>query len=257
MSEQPPFGANLPPWPEGDFSVFGEIEATKLSRIQALTGAFMSRNWLTIPHVTHNDSIDTTALEAYRAELASAPTPIKLSPLVFLAKAMVAALKAFPHFNASLDASGKTLILKRYFNVGIAIDTPAGLLVGVVRDADKKTLPELAADIKALSTKAQEKGLTMDEMSGGSMTISSLGGIGGTSFTPIINAPEVAILGVTRAKWEPTRGADDSLEWRHATPLSLSYDHRVINGADAARFIRFLDSQLANPAALSAGVFDS
>lgn len=251
MSEKTPIGANLPPWPEGDFSVFGEIEETKLSRIQALTGAFMSRNWLSIPHVTHNDSVDTTALEAYRADLAASDPVIKLSPLVFLAKAMVAALKEFPRFNASLDASAKKLILKRYFHVGVAIDTPAGLLVGVVRDVDKKSLQALSTEIKALSIKAQEKGLTMDEMSGGSMTISSLGGIGGTSFTPIINAPEVAILGVTRSKWEPTRGADDAIEWRHSTPLSLSYDHRVINGADAARFVRFIDAQLADPKALN------
>lgn len=251
MSEPKPFGADLPPWPEGDFSVFGEIEEKKLSRMQSLTGAFMSRNWLMIPHVTHNDKIDTTALEAYRKELAEADPAVKLSPLVFLAKALTLALKEFPHFNASLDASGKKLILKKFFHVGVAIDTPAGLLVGVVRDADKKALPELADDIRSMSQKAREKGLTLEEMSGGSMTISSLGGIGGTSFTPIINAPEVAILGVTRSEWEPTRGDNDELVWRHKTPLSLSYDHRVINGADAARFIRFLDKCLADPKALA------
>lgn len=251
MSETKAFGANLPPWPEGDFSVFGEIEEQRLSRIQALTGAFMSRNWLTIPHVTHNDTIDTTALEAYRQQCRDAEPSLKLSPLVFMAKALTLALQAFPRFNASLDASGKKLILKKYFHVGIAIDTPAGLLVGVVRDVDKKSLAELASEIRALSAKANEKGLTMDEMSGGSMTISSLGGIGGTSFTPIINAPEVAILGVTRSDWQACRGRDDAIVWRHKTPLSLSYDHRVINGADAARFIRFLDTVMADPEALA------
>jgi pyruvate dehydrogenase E2 component (dihydrolipoamide acetyltransferase) len=251
MSEQPPIGANLPPWPEGDFSVFGDIEEQKLSRMQALTGAFMSRNWLTIPHVTHNDKVDTTALEAHRKMLAEQDPALKLSPLVFFAKAIVNALKEFPRFNASLDSSAKKLILKNYFHVGIAIDTPAGLVVGVVRDVDKKGLAELASDIKALALKATEKGLTLDEMSGGSMTISSLGGIGGTSFTPIINAPEVAILGVTRSDWEPSRGEDDAIVWRHKTPFSLSYDHRVINGADAARFIRFLDEQLQTPQQLT------
>lgn len=250
MTEKTPFGANLPPWPEGDFSVFGEVEEQKLSRMQSLTAAFMSRNWLSIPHVTHNDKVDTTALEAYRKQLAEQQPVVKLSPLVFFAKALVAALKEFPHFNASLDAAGKKLTLKKYFHVGIAIDTPNGLLVGVVRDADKKSLSELSDEIRALSIKAKEKGLTLDEMSGGSMTISSLGGIGGTSFSPIINAPEVAILGITRSDWEPARGVDDSVEWRHKTPLSLSYDHRVINGADAARFLRFIDNALASPEAL-------
>lgn len=250
MSDKKPFGADLPPWPEGDFSVFGEIEEQKLSRLQSLTGSFMSRNWLSIPHVTHNDYVDTTALEAYRKELATQATPVKLSPLVFFARALAKTLAEFPHFNASLDASGKKLILKRFFHVGIAIDTPAGLLVGVVRDVDKKSLAELSDDIRAMSTKAREKGLTLEEMSGGSMTISSLGGIGGTSFTPIINAPEVAILGITRSEWLPTRGDNDEVIWRHKTPLSLSYDHRVINGADAARFLRHLDNLLADPAQL-------
>ena len=215
--------------------------------MQALTGAFMSRNWLTIPHVTHNDKVDTTALEAYRKALAEQAEPVKLSPLVFIAKAMIKALAEFPQFNASLDAAAKNIVYKKYFNVGVAIDTPAGLLVGVVKDADKMSLVELSDAIREMSKKAREKGLSLDEMSGGSMTISSLGGIGGTSFTPIINAPEVAILGVTRSEWEPVRGANDQVEWRHKTPFSLSYDHRVINGADAARFIRFMDEQLANP----------
>jgi pyruvate dehydrogenase E2 component (dihydrolipoamide acetyltransferase) len=246
MSESKPFWENLPPWPEGDFSQFGEIEETTLSRVQALTGAFMSRNWLRIPHVTHHDDVDTTDLETYRKGL-----DVKLSPLVFMVKALVAGLKAFPHFNASLDASGKKLILKKYFHIGVAIDTPNGLLVGVVRDCDRKSLPDLSAEIADMSTRAREKGLSMAEMSGGSMTISSLGGIGGTAFTPIINAPEVAILGVTRSDWKPRRGEGGELEWRHKTPLSLSYDHRVINGADAARFLRYLDGVLAEPETLN------
>lgn len=242
MTEQKPFWEKLPPWPEGDFSVFGEVEETSLSRIQGLIAGFMSRNWLSIPHVTHHDDVDTTALEAYRQGL-----DVKVSPLAFFAKGLVACLRAFPHFNASLDGSGKKLILKKYFHIGIAIDTPNGLLVGVVRDCDKKPLRQLSTEIAELSAKAREKGLSLAEMSGGSMTISSLGGIGGTGFTPIINAPEVAILGVTRSDWKPTRGAGDQPLWRHKTPFSLSYDHRVINGADAARFLRHLESVLEKP----------
>src|SRR5690606_29906266 len=235
-TEQKPFWEKLPPWPEGDFSVFGEVEETSLSRIRGLIAGFMSRDWLSIPHVTHHADVDTTALEAYRQGL-----DVKVSPLAFFAKGLVACLRAFPHFNASLDGSGKKLILKKYCHVGIAIDTANGLLVGVVRDCDKKPLRQLSAEIAALSAKAREKGLSMAEMSGGSMTISSLGGIGGTAFTPIINAPEVAILGISRSEWKPARSAGGELEWRHKTPLSLSYDHRVINGADAARFVRHLD----------------
>jgi len=246
MAEQKPFWEQLPPWPEGDFSVFGEVEETSLSRIQTLTASFMSRNWLTIPHVTHHDDVDTTALEQHRQSMA-----VKLSPLVFMVKALVDALVAFPRFNASLDGSGKKLILKKYFHIGIAIDTPNGLLVGVVRDCDKKDLAQLADDIAQLSAKARDKGLSMAEMSGGCMTISSLGGIGGTGFTPIINAPEVAILGITRSEWKPARGEGGELVWRHKTPFSLSYDHRVINGADAARFLRHLDAVLAKPELLA------
>lgn len=245
MSDRPSFIDQLPPWPEGDFSAFGEITETRLSRIQALTGSFMSRNWLTIPHVTHHDDVDTTALEDFRKGLDT-----RVSPLAFIIKAVVSGLKAFPHFNASLDASGRNLILKQYFHIGVAIDTPNGLLVGVVRDCDRKSPVELAAEIADLSARAREKGLSMAEMSGGCMTVSSLGGIGGTGFTPIINAPEVAILGVTRSEWKPARGENGELIWRHKTPFSLSYDHRVINGADAARFVRHLDEVMAAPAGL-------
>jgi pyruvate dehydrogenase E2 component (dihydrolipoamide acetyltransferase) len=170
--------------------------------------------------------------------------------LAFFAKALVSGLKAFPQFNASLDATARNLVLKKYFHVGIAIDTPRGLVVGVVRDCDSKSVATIAGDIAALSEKARGRGLPLTEMEGGCMSISSLGGIGGTGFTPIVNAPEVAILGITKAEWKPRRAADDTIEWRLKAPLSLSYDHRVINGADAARFLRHLDEVLAAPAQL-------
>jgi pyruvate dehydrogenase E2 component (dihydrolipoamide acetyltransferase) len=251
MNETKAFGADLPSWPEVDFAAFGEVETQPLSRIQGLTASFLSRNWLTIPHVTHQDDVDITLLEGFRQQAASegARAP---SPLAFFAKALASALKAFPKFNASLDGSAKRLVLKKYFHIGIAIDTPKGLVVGVVRDCDRKSVAEIAAAITDLSTRARARGLPMSDMEGGCMSISSLGGIGGTGFTPIVNAPEVAILGITKAEWKPMRGAGDAIEWRLKAPLSLSYDHRVINGADAARFLRHLDELLANPAALAA-----
>jgi pyruvate dehydrogenase E2 component (dihydrolipoamide acetyltransferase) len=248
--DAPTFGAGLPPWPEIDFAAFGEVETKPLSRIQTLTAGFLSRNWLTIPHVTHQDDVDITALEALRPTLDPKP-----STLAFFAKALVSGLKAFPQFNASLDATAKNLVLKKYFNIGIAIDTPRGLVVGVVRDCDRKPVAEIASDIAALSAKARGRGLPMTDMEGGCMSISSLGGIGGTGFTPIVNAPEVAILGITKAEWKPRRadgGLGDAIEWRLKAPLSLSYDHRVINGADAARFLRHLDEVLAAPQSLFA-----
>ena len=247
----PASGAALPPWPAIDFAAFGEVEVKPLSRIQGLTAGFLSRNWVTIPHVTHQDDADITALEAWRTHLAQVrPGQPKVSPLAFFAKALVSGLKAFPQFNASLDASGKNLVLKKYFHIGIAIDTPRGLVVGVVRDCDSKSVGEIASAIATLSEKARGRGLPMTDMEGGCMSISSLGGIGGTGFTPIVNAPEVAILGITKAEWKPRRGAGDAIEWRLKVPLSLSYDHRVINGADAARFLRHLDEVLAAPAQL-------
>jgi len=246
------FGADLPSWPVIDFAVFGEVEVKALSRIQGLTAGFLSRNWLTIPHVTHHDDADITALEIWRKQLAEQnPQQPKVSALAFFAKALVSGLKAFPQFNASLDATGKNLVLKKYFHIGIAIDTPRGLVVGVVRDCDRKSVADVAAQITALSAKARGRGLPMSDMEGGCMSISSLGGIGGTGFTPIVNAPEVAILGITKAEWKPKRGAGDAIEWRLKAPLSLSYDHRVINGADAARFLRHLDEVLAAPHQLS------
>lgn len=248
--EQPAAGASSPPGV--DFSVFGPVEKTPLSRIQLIGARMMVQNWTSIPHVTHHDEADITELEVLRKDLGVRHAPVKITPLPFLIKAVVASLREFPRFNASLDADGRTLVLKKYFHVGIAVDTPAGLLVAVIRDCDSKSLLTIAQEAAALSAKARSKGLTMAEMSGGCFTISSLGSIGGTGFTPIINAPEVAILGVTSSQWKPSRGADGhSIDWRLMVPLSLSYDHRVINGADAARFTRFLAGQLQNPAVLA------
>lgn len=236
--------SNLPAWPSADFSEFGEIERKPLSRIQQLTARFLARNWVAIPHVTQQDEIDVTEFEARRSAWNAAHPDRKVTAMAPLAKAMVAALKTYPKFNTSLEADGTTLVQKHYFNIGIAIDTPQGLLVGVVRNADRKSIGEIGAEISALATKARTKGLSMAEMSGGSMTISSLGHIGGTSFTPIINAPEVAILGVSRIQLRAYPGEDERVSWRKMLPLSLSYDHRVINGADAARFNLEIHAQL-------------
>ena len=231
--------------PEIDFAVFGEVEVRPLPRIQALAAGYLTRNWQSIPHVTHHDDADITSLETLRQALEPRP-----SALAFFVKALVSAMRAFPQFNASLDASGRSLVLKKHFHIGFAIDTPRGLVVGVVRDCNRKPVADIATDIAALSAKARGRGLPMSEMEGGCMSISSLGGIGGTAFTPIVNAPEVAILGIGKAQWKPQRGADDAIEWRLKAPLSLAYDHRVINGADAARFMRHLDEVLASPEAL-------
>jgi pyruvate dehydrogenase E2 component (dihydrolipoamide acetyltransferase) len=243
-------GTGLPPWPQVDFAEFGDIEVKLVSRIQKLTGAFLSRNWLSIPHVTHQDDADITALEIFRKARNEADA-VKLTPLVFLIKAAVRALQEFPQFNASLDGDGKNLVLKKYFHIGVAVDTRFGLLVPVLRNCDKKSIVELAAELAAVSQKAREKGLSMAEMSGGCFSISSLGGVGGTGFTPIINAPEVAILGVTKTRLNAQPSDDGGVDWRKMLPLSLSYDHRVINGADAARFTAFLGTMLADPQALA------
>lgn len=240
------FGSDLPAWPQVDFSEFGEVESRPLSRIQKLTAQYMSRNWVMIPHVTHNDDADITDLERHRKARNASGSAVKLTLLPYLIKAVVEALKQFPQFNASLDGSGKNLVLKKYFHIGVAVDTRFGLLVPVIRDCDRKSVAELAEELLAVSVKARDKGLSMAEMSGGCFTISSLGSFGGTSFTPIVNAPEVAILGVTRTQEKPRRGADDQIDWRQALPLSLSYDHRVINGADAARFTARLAELLAD-----------
>ena len=243
-------GFDIAPWPEVDHAAFGPVQVQPVSRIQKYVASHLGRNWVRIPHVTHNDQADITDLAAVRKQLQQ-QSGSGVTALPFLVKAAVAALKAFPQFNASLDASGQNLILKQYFHIGIAVDTPNGLLVPVIRDADRKSLLEIAAELAALSEQARTKGLSMAQMSGGCFSISSLGAIGGTSFTPIINAPEVAILGVTRSHDVLVRGADDQGIWRTFLPLSLSYDHRVINGADAARFCRHLADSLANPAALA------
>ena len=238
-------GLNLLPWPKVDFAKFGEVEEKPLSRIQKISGANLARNWAMIPHVTHHEEADITELEAFRKKLGEENTELKITPLVFQMKAVVAALKAFPQFNASLDASGEKLIVKKYFHIGIAVDTPDGLVVPVIRDADKKGLLQLARELGEISKKARDKKLGPAEMSGGCFSISSLGGIGGTAFTPIVNAPEVAILGVTRAAMKPVWNGKDFAP-RLMLPLSLSYDHRVIDGALAARFAAFLAHQLGD-----------
>ncbi len=234
MSEPPPNPLNLAPWPSVDFSSFGPVETKPLSRIQILVGSFLARNWMMIPHVTHQEEADISGLDAVRKAL-SERSGCKITPLAFMVKAAVAALKAHPQFNASLDGSGRMLVQKKYFHIGIAVDTPGGLLVPVIRGADLKSVPEIATEIAEVSERARTKGLPLDRMSGGCFTLSSLGSIGGTGFTPIINAPELAIMGITRAFEKPVKIAG-ALEWRTMLPLSLSYDHRVINGADAARF---------------------
>ncbi len=234
MSEVPPNPLNLAPWPVVDFSSFGPVETKPLSRIQMLVGGFLARNWVMIPHVTHQEEADITGLDAVRKALAE-QSGCKITPLAFMVKAAVAALVAHPQFNASLDATGRTLVWKKYFHIGIAVDTPNGLLVPVIRDADLKSIAEIATEIADVSALARTKGLPLARMSGGCFTLSSLGSIGGTGFTPIINAPELAIMGITRAFEKPVK-VNGALEWRTMLPLSLSYDHRVINGADAARF---------------------
>ncbi len=236
---------DFPELPEFDFSRFGEIEKQSLSRIQKLSAGHLHRNWVGIPHVTQHDEADITDMEAFRlanAEEAKAQG-FKLTPLVFLIKAMVASLKKFPRFNASLDRDGETLVLKKYFNIGIAVDTPDGLVVPVLRDCERKGIMELAAELAEVSARARDKKLTPQDIQGGCISISSLGGIGGTAFTPIINAPEVAILGVSRSRMKPVWDGSD-FRPRLMLPLSLSYDHRVIDGAAAARFTRFLASRL-------------
>ena len=238
-------GLNLLPWPKVDFSKFGEIEEKPLTRIQKISGANLARNWAMIPHVTQHEDADITELEAFRKKLGEENKDLKVTPLVFQIKAVVAALKKFPQFNASLDETGEKLILKKYFHIGIAVDTPDGLVVPVIRDCDKKGLLDLAIELGEISKKARDKKLGPSEMSGGCFSISSLGGIGGTAFTPIVNAPEVAILGVSKASTKPVWNGKEFAP-RLVLPLSLSYDHRVIDGALAARFASYLAQQLGD-----------
>lgn len=240
-------GLSIAPAPEIDFSKFGEIELTPLSRIKKLTGINVHRSWVTVPHVTQFDEADITEMEAFRSASKDKAEKhgVKLTPLVFLMKAVVAALKQYPKFNSSLDASGENLILKKYFHIGVAVDTPNGLVVPVVRDVDQKGLFDLAKELADISKKAREKGLTPLEMQGSCFTISSLGGIGGTAFTPIVNTPDVAILGVSKAQMKPIY-MDNEFVARLMLPLSLSYDHRVIDGADGARFTSYLANVLSD-----------
>jgi len=236
-------GLDLIPWPKVDFAKFGAVESKPLTRIQKLSGANLARNWAMIPHVTQSDDADITEMEAFRKKLGEENKDTKVTPLVFLIKAAVVALKKFPNFNASLD--GDNLVLKQYFHIGIAVDTPDGLVVPVIRDADRKGLLELARELGEISAKARDKKLTSADMQGGCFSISSLGGIGGTGFTPIINAPEVAILGVSRSAIKPVWNGQEFAP-RLVLPLSLSYDHRVIDGAAAARFTAYLAQVLGD-----------
>ena len=240
-------GLNLLPWPKVDFAKFGEIDTQPLSRIQKISGANLARNWAMIPHVTQFDQADITGLEALRVQLnkENEKSGIKLTMLAFLIKASAAALKQFPQFNASLDASGENLVLKKYFHIGFAADTPNGLVVPVIRDVDRKGVLQIAQETAELARKARDGKLGPADMQGGCFSISSLGGIGGTAFTPIINAPEVAILGVSKSSMQPVWNGS-AFEPRLTLPLSLSYDHRVIDGAAAARFTSYLGNVLAD-----------
>jgi pyruvate dehydrogenase E2 component (dihydrolipoamide acetyltransferase) len=242
-------GMNLLPWPSLDFSKFGPTESQPLSRIKKLSGPNLHRNWVMIPHVTHFEEADVTDLEAFRvdsnAAFAKAKSTVKLTMLAFVIKASVAALKKFPAFNASLDEPNGALILKQYYNIGFAADTPNGLVVPVIKDADKKSVSQIATEMGELSAQAREGKLSPANMQGATFTISSLGGIGGTNFTPIINAPEVAILGLSKSAMKPVWDGS-TFQPRLMQPLALSYDHRVIDGAGAARFAAYLADVLAD-----------
>jgi len=244
---------NLPAWPDVDFAKFGPVESRPLSRIQKLSGPYLHRNWISIPHVTQCDDADITDLEAFRKSqtVETEKKGFKLTMLAFMIKACVTVLKQFPQFNASLDKGGENLIVKKYFHIGVAVDTPGGLVVPVVRDADRKGVFDIAHELSDISKLARDGKLKAGDMQGGTFSISSLGGIGGNYFTPIINAPELAILGVSRASLKPVysgkneRG-EDVFKARLMLPLSLSYDHRVIDGALAARFTTELTKVLAD-----------
>ncbi len=243
-------GGALPgllPWPDVDFAKFGEIETKALSRIKKISGANLHRNWVMIPHVTQFEEADISEMEAFRKELGAeyAKQNLKITPLAFMLKACAITLKHFPDFNASLDTSGENLVLKKYIHIGVAVDTPNGLMVPVIRDVDQKGIVQLAKELGEVSAKARDLKISAADMQGGCFSISSLGGIGGTAFTPIINAPEVAILGVSRSSMKPI-WKDGEFVPRLMLPLSLSYDHRVIDGAAAARFTTYLAHVLAD-----------
>jgi pyruvate dehydrogenase E2 component (dihydrolipoamide acetyltransferase) len=233
----------MAPWPQVDFARYGEIERVPLSRIQKISGPNLARNWVMIPHVTHHEEADITDLEAFRKQVNAEHPETKVTMVALLMKAVVASLQAFPDFNSSLD--GDALVRKRYWNIGFAADTPQGLMVPVIRDVDRKGLLQVADELRELSGKAREGKLGPTEMQGSTFTISSLGGIGGTGFTPIINAPEVAILGVTRSATKPVWDGREFVP-RLIVPLSLSYDHRVIDGASAARFMVHLSGVIGD-----------
>ena len=239
MSEAPPA-----PTLSDILESFGLVHAEPLSRIQSLTARAMVRNWTTIPHVTHFDQIDVTKLEAVR-QASNASRAQRLSPTPFLVKAIAVTLQRQPRFNAALDTVGNRLVLRDYVNIGLAIDTPGGLVVGVIRNCDAKTVDEIGSEATALAEKARTKGLGLSDISGSGFTVSALGPLGGTGFTPIINAPEVAILGVSRICDAPCRATDGALAWRSLAPVALSYDHRAINGADAGRFMATLQEELS------------
>lgn len=240
-------GSGIPAVPAQDFSKFGSVEEHKLSKINVLTGEHMTRCWLNIPHVTQFDEADITDLETFRKSLKAEAEKmgIRVTMLSFLMKAVASGLKAFPRFNSSLSPDGQSLIMKNYCNIGIAVDTPNGLVVPVIKGVEQKSIYQLSEDLMTISKKARDGKLTPADMSGGSMTISSLGGIGGTAFTPIVNAPEVAILGVSRSKIQPVWNGSEFTP-RNILPLSLSYDHRVIDGADGARFTQHLSALLTD-----------
>ena len=240
-------GAGIPSIPAVDFSPFGETEVQKLSKIKRLTGQNLSRVWLNLPMVTYHEEVDITDMEAFRVALNAEKRKdeLKITGLMFIVKALVAAMQQFPSFNASLSADGESLILKKYFNIGIAVDTPNGLVVPVLRNVNNKSINELVAELAEKSEKARLGKLLPGEMQGGCMTISSLGGIGGTAFTPIVNAPEVAILGVTRAKMQPVWNGSEFVP-RLMLPLDLTYDHRVIDGAEGARFMATVKQNLSD-----------
>lgn len=245
-------GGGLPgmlPWPKVDFSKFGEIEEVELGRIQKISGANLSRNWVMIPHVTHFDKTDITELEAFRkqqnAEAEKRKLDVKYTPVVFIMKAVAAALEQMPRFNSSLSEDAQKLTLKKYINIGVAVDTPNGLVVPVFKDVNKKGITELSRELMAISKKARDGKLTAGDMQGGCFTISSLGGLGTTHFAPIVNAPEVAILGVSKSAMEPVWNGKEFAP-RLMMPISLSFDHRVIDGADGARFITIVGNMLSD-----------
>ena len=244
-------GLDLLPWPKVDFKKFGDVEVKELNKIKRATARNLHRNWVMIPHVTQFDDADITEMEAFRQANKDqvAKLGFKLTPIVFIMKAVVSALKEYPVFNSSLDETGEHLILKKYFNIGIAVDTPNGLVVPVIKDVDRKNLRELAKELAEISDKARDGKLGVSDMQGGNFAISSLGGIGGTAFTPIVNAPDVAILGVSKSQMKPVYQHGKFVP-RLMLPLSLSYDHRVIDGADGARFITYLAKCLSDVANL-------